>query len=223
MGIYSPCTTLSTNLISFAMKKNPTEASKQRGRPLSFDREAALHQAMLVFWRQGYESTSVNELTAAMGITPPSLYAAFGDKERLFLEAVDRYSDGPGNAAMLFQRGTSARGTIAQLLEANAKELSRPNQPRGCMVIAAAVNGSVGSLRVQEALRKRRREVEDGIYEWILRGIESGELQQGVNPRALAKFYYSVLQGMTLQARDGTTRKELLDVAELAMNAWPGA
>lgn len=203
------------------MKKDSTAVSKPKGRPRSFDRNAALHQAMLVFWRQGYESTSISDLTAAMGLTPPSLYTAFGDKERLFLEAVEHYSAGPGNAAGLFALGTSARGTVSKFLEANAIELTRPGQPRGCMVIAAAVNGSAGSARVQEALRKRREAVERGLVDWMVRGRKSGELPDGTNTKALAKFYYAVVEGMTLQARDGASRRDLLSVASRAMQAWP--
>lgn len=176
---------------------------------------------MQVFWRQGFEATSISELTAAMGVTPPSLYAAFGDKEQLFLEAVERYANGPGNAAALFANGASARGTVAALLEANAVELSRPGQPPGCMVIVAAVNGSSTSVRVQQALRQRRVAIEAGLADWLRRGIDGGELPAATNATALAKFYYAVLQGMTLQARDGATRDELLEVARLAMQAWP--
>ena len=100
------------------MEMSHERPAKQRGRPRSFDRDAALERAMEVFWRQGYEATSINDLTAAMGINPPSLYAAFGDKERLFLEAVERYRCGHAAAGdAVLERETTARGAVARLLE----------------------------------------------------------------------------------------------------------
>ncbi|MYN05729.1 TetR/AcrR family transcriptional regulator [Pseudoduganella aquatica] len=206
------------------MKKETAPATppvRVRGRPLSFDRDAALEKAMLLFWRHGYESTSISDLTQAMGITPPSLYSAFGDKERLFLEAVERYAAGPGNAEAVFAQGQSARSTVEQLLKSNAIELTRAGQPPGCMVIASAVNGSPAAAKVQELLRGRRAEVEAGIGRWIARGIDAGELPADTGAAALARFYYTVIEGMTLQARDGAGRKKLLEVVALAMGAWP--
>lgn len=178
---------------------------------------------MLLFWRQGYETTSVSDLTAAMGVTPPSLYTAFGDKESLFLEAIERYAAGPGDADAVFAQGTTARGTVEQLLKGNAIELTRAERPPGCMVIASAVNGSAGSARVQALLKERRTAIEDGIRRWLERGVNEGELPAGTATAALARFYYTVIEGMTLQARDGAGRKKLLEVAELAMRAWPEA
>ena len=92
------------------MKEKTTETPRKTGRPLSFDREAALYQAMLLFWKYGYEATSLSQLTTAMGITPPSLYTAFGDKQRLFLEAIERYTRGPINTAGIMRDAATAHG-----------------------------------------------------------------------------------------------------------------
>jgi AcrR family transcriptional regulator len=144
---------------------------------------------MELFWQQGYESTSISDLTSAMEINAPSLYAAFGDKERLYLEAVERYKSGLGDSGSILAGEASARGAIERLLEASAIELTNTkDHPPGCMVVASA---------------------------------RSGELPPRTNAAALGKFYMTVMQGMTIQARDGATQKELLAVARAAMLHWP--
>jgi AcrR family transcriptional regulator len=116
---------------------------KPRGRPLSFDRDAALEAAMHVFWERGYEAASVADLTAAMGITPPSLYTAFGDKEQLFLEAIERYALGYGSiSARALREEPTARGAIERWLVEAAKELTEPCHPKGGLVVRAATNCS---------------------------------------------------------------------------------
>jgi AcrR family transcriptional regulator len=203
------------------MKISSGKICRARGRPRSFDREEALERAMEVFWRQGYEATSIGDLTAAMGINPPSLYAAFGDKERLFLEAVERYECRPGFGASVLCEEPTARGAIERLLEESARELTRRGHPRGCMVVTAATNCSIGSAHLQAALAKRRAASEAYVKARIERGIRDGEVPPTTDAGALAKFYTTVIQGMTIQARDGATRKRLLAVGEAAMRAWP--
>ena len=202
----------------------PAAPSKTRGRPLSFDRDAALERAMHVFWEHGYEAASVSDLTGAMGITPPSLYTAFGDKERLFLEAIERYALGPGGVGTrAMAEEPTARGAIQRLLFDAAEELTRPCHPKGCMVVMAATNCSVGAERVQEALAKRRSAAEAGIEARIQRGIDQGELPADTDALALANFYAIVYRGMSMQAKDGATHKSLLATATMAMRSWPVA
>ena len=122
---------------------------RPRGRPLSFDRDAALEKAMHVFWERGYESASIAELTAAMGITPPSLYAAFGDKEGLFLEAIERYALGPGGiGTRAMAAEPTARRAIERLLLDAAEELTRPCHPKGCLMVTSAVTSSLARFGV---------------------------------------------------------------------------
>lgn len=202
------------------MKNIPDKPVKTRGRPRSFDRDEALERAMQVFWRQGYEATSLNDLTTAMGINPPSLYAAFGDKERLFLEAVSRYeASRQGPARCVLEEETTARAAIERMLRETAGELSKSSQPKGCMLITAATNCSATSI--QAALADRRAEQKARIRQRIAQGIGAGELPRGTDAGALADFYATVLTGMSMQARDGATRKALLATAETAMRAWP--
>jgi TetR/AcrR family transcriptional regulator, copper-responsive repressor len=206
------------------MKKVVTKPSRARGRPLGFDPKAALERAMEVFWRHGYEATSISELTRAMGINPPSLYAAFGDKERLFLAAVEHYTCGIGRTpAAVLEEAPTAREAIGRLLEKAAREFTDRRHPPGCLLIMAATNCSAESAHVQAALAKRRKAGEAAFMVRILRGVRDGELPAGTDARALGKLYYTVFEGMSIQARDGATRKSLLSTAAAAMRAWPAA
>ncbi|HWI11797.1 MAG TPA: TetR/AcrR family transcriptional regulator [Burkholderiaceae bacterium] len=197
---------------------------KPRGRPLSFDRDAALDRAMHVFWEHGYEAASISDLTAAMGITPPSLYTAFGDKERLFLEAIERYGKGPGGFGQrALDEEPTARGAIQRLLEEAAAELTEECHPLGCMMVMATTNCSVAAEHVQTALAKRRALGVSNIQARIQRGIADGELPPDTDAGALANFYATVYQGMSMQAKDGAPRASLLASVAMAMRSWPPA
>jgi AcrR family transcriptional regulator len=193
---------------------------KPRGRPRSFDRDKALERAMHVFWRQGYEGTSVSDLTHAMGINPPSLYAAFGDKERLYLEALGRYQKRRlESMAKWFEEEPTAKAAVRRLLTEAARELARSGAPRGSMLVLSATQCSAESL--QPELAERRASVRAILEERIERGVREAELPRGTDSAALVDFYSAVFQGMSLQARGGATRKRLLAIAETAMRAWP--
>lgn len=197
---------------------------RPRGRPLSFDRDAALEKAMHVFWERGYESASIAELTAAMGITPPSLYAAFGDKEGLFLEAIERYALGPGGiGTRAMAAEPTARGAIERLLLDAAEELTRPCHPKGCLMVTSAVTSSLASERVHQALERRRQLALCGIRDRIARGVADGELPADTDVDALTDFYATIYRGMSLRARDGATREGLEATARMAMRSWPAA
>ena len=197
---------------------------KPRGRPLSFDRDAALETAMHVFWERGYEAASISDLTSAMGITPPSLYTAFGDKEQLFLEAIERYALGYGSAgARALKEEPSARSAIERWLLEAANELTQPCHPKGCMVVMAATNCSAAAERVQDALLLRRTEAIADVGRRIQGGIDSGELPDDTDAKDLANFYATIYQGMSMQAKDGATHESLLATVRTAMRSWPRA
>jgi AcrR family transcriptional regulator len=194
---------------------------KPRGRPRSFDRGRALERAMHVFWRQGYEATSVSDLTRAMGINPPSLYAAFGDKEQLYLEALGRYQQRRVESmAKWFDEEPTAKAAVRRLLTEAATELARAGAPRGSMLVLSAMQCSSDAL--QAKLAERRASVRAILKARIDRGLHEGELARGTDTDALVDFYSAVFQGMSLQARGGASRKRLLATAALAMRAWPG-
>jgi AcrR family transcriptional regulator len=199
-----------------------TAPAKPRGRPLSFDRDTALDRAMHVFWEHGYEAASISDLTAAMGITPPSLYTAFGDKERLFLEAIERYGKGPGGFGQrALDEEPTARGAIERLLNEAAVELTANCHPLGCMMVMAATNCSVAAEHIQTALVKRRALGVANIQARIQRGVDEGELPADTDAAVLANFYATVYQGMSMQAKDGATRASLMLSVDMAMRAWP--
>jgi len=199
-------------------------ARKPRGRPLSFDRDAALETAMHVFWERGYEAASIADLTSAMGITPPSLYTAFGDKEQLFLEAIERYALGYGSAgARALDEEPTARGAIERWLLEAANELTQPCHPKGCMVVMAATNCSAAAERVQDALLLRRTEAIANVGRRIQGGIDSGELPPDTDAKDLANFYATIYQGMSMQAKDGATHESLVATVRTAMRSWPRA
>ncbi|MFE9117440.1 TetR/AcrR family transcriptional regulator [Streptomyces sp. NPDC007172] len=195
-------------------------ATKQRGRPRSFDRDKALEQATMEFWRHGYEVTSVADLTRAMGIGAPSLYAAFGDKRTLFEEVLTAYGAtyGAFSARALAEEPT-ARRAVARLLREAAAEFTDPAHPYGCLVISAAANCTTDA--VSAGLREQRNASLDVIESRIAADIAAGHLPEGTDARALARFSGAVFQGMSQQARDGAGRAELEAVAEAAMLAWP--
>jgi len=201
------------------MKKSVSGAG--RGRPRQFDRDAALGQALALFWRHGYESTSVAALTEAMAITAPSLYAAFGSKEQLFYEAVDRYAETHG--ALLYgplEAGGSAREAVHGLLAGAAALFSAKGSPAGCFLMSGT-SCSADCAYIEDTLRLRRREKEQAMQARIEAGIAAGELPAGADAAALARFFNAVMQGMSMQARDGATRAALEGLAEMAMLAWP--
>lgn len=204
------------------MEPEPITKPRRGGRPLSFDRAAALKKAMMLFWRHGFETTSVADLTAAMGISPPSLYAAFGDKKRLFLEAVDLYmGGGPDRAAAMIAGAPSARAAAEGLLRTAAEVLTGEDTPPGCLVTSAAASASTAAADVQEALASIRRAVEAALRARIAVDIAAGVLPADADAATLAKLCLTLTQGMSTQARDGAGRDQLFAVVDLALAAWP--
>ena len=195
---------------------------RSRGRPRSFDREAALDAAMRLFWEHGYEATSLAQLTAAIGVSAPSLYTAFGDKEALFLQAVDRYmARGGDQTQALMGDAKSAREAVARVLAESAVRLTDPRYPRGCMVVLSAISVSDEAARVQAELARCRASWEKEMKKRIERGIADGDVPRDANPAALASFYMAVLQGMSLHAKDGASRERLKQIGEAALLAFP--
>ncbi|MFE4259338.1 TetR/AcrR family transcriptional regulator [Streptomyces sp. NPDC056883] len=192
----------------------------QRGRPRSFDRDEALDKAMFAFWERGYEATSISDLTASLGISAPSLYAAFGDKRKLFDEVVVVYGGRYGDfAAVALAEEPTARAAVGRVLHEAAEVYTDPAHPPGCMVISAAVNTT--SDEVAQALRLRREANLVAFESRIRADVAAGVLPAGTDTWALARYAGAVLQGMSQQSRDGAGREELEAVAELAMGAWP--
>jgi AcrR family transcriptional regulator len=194
-----------------------------KGRPRSFDRAAALRSAMQVFWQRGYEATSLSDLTQAMGINAPSLYAAFGCKEALFAEALQLYQETEGaEPQRLLQESRTAKQGFADMLRFHAADYVDPQHPPGCMAVLAAIVGAPENKTVRALMSATRRKAIDGFAARIRRGQAEGDVPKGVDVAAMAAFYATLVQGMSIQARDGATKKQLLATVDAAMAAWDG-
>jgi len=193
----------------------------ERGRPRAFDRRVALRRAMEVFWEHGYEGTSIHELTEAMGINAPSLYAAFGCKEALFREAVALYAELEGGVLWraLVEEPT-ARRAVAALLRAGAIAYTEQGKPNGCMIVLAATTYTPKTEGIRDYLTEQRRASTETLRDRLERGVADGDLSPEVDTRMAAGYVSTVLHGMSVQARDGVGRDELLAVADAAMAGW---
>jgi AcrR family transcriptional regulator len=193
----------------------------ERGRPRSFDRAAALRRAMEVFWAKGYDGTSMSDLTAAMGVNSPSIYAAFGCKEELFREAAELYGATEGGRIWEYMTtAPTARAAIEGMLRASAEDFTRSGKPRGCLIALGALHADKENEAVCRELRRQRAQNIELLRRRLERGIAEGELPAGLDKRAIATFYATVQHGMSIQARDGASRASLLAVADCAMAAW---
>lgn len=209
--------------IASDMEFLPPPAARRTGRPLSFDRDAALVSAMHLFWRHGYEATAVADLTRAMGITPPSLYAAFGDKRRLFLEAVDRYLGGLEAVEESIAGAASAYDAARDLLVSAVLGDTGDDTPPGCLLASSLVTSSKDADTVRETLAAIRRGIEAALRARIERDIREGLLPRGSDAETLAGHVFAVVQGMSTLAKDGAGRSKLMGIVDAAMAGWPKA
>jgi AcrR family transcriptional regulator len=197
------------------------KASCARGRPRSFNTERALDGAVRVFWRKGYEGASLSDLTKAMGINRPSLYAAFGDKEALFRKALDRYMNSEAYYVQEALKETTARGFAERLLLSAAERMCRTGNPSGCLLVQGALASGEEAAPVRRELISRRKGGEALIRERLKRAKAEGDLPAGSDPTTLARYLATVSQGMAVQAASGASRNDLRRIAEIALRAWP--
>ncbi|WP_046767476.1 TetR/AcrR family transcriptional regulator [Jiangella alkaliphila] len=192
------------------------------GRPRGFDRDAALEQAMLLFWERGYDTVSIRDLTEAMGITAPSLYTAFSDKQSLFEEAVEAYARRYGAYIQeAIETEPTAYRAVRRLLAQAAIQQTLPGRPAGCLILNGATNHTTASGSIAADLRARRTQTSSLIEGMILADIERRELPADTDAHALATFSVAVWQGLSQLARDGHDRQDLEDVVATAMTTWP--
>jgi AcrR family transcriptional regulator len=177
---------------------------------------------MRLFWSRGYEATSISDLTKAMQITPPALYGAFGDKKRLFLEAVGRYEQGPGCFAQkALTEEPTAELAMRRLLLGALKSFTDPKNPKGCLVVLGATNCALDSIDIAEALADRRRTAESVVRARIAAGKDAGELSDNADVDALTGMVTATLYGLAIKARDGAPRARLRKIVEQLMKMWP--
>ena len=192
-----------------------------QGRPREFDVERALDAALDVFWRKGYEGASLSDLTEAMGINRPSLYAAFGNKEELFRRVLCRYVEGPAGFVLKALDEPKARSVAEGLLNRAVDLSADPRNPRGCLLVQGALVCGEAADSVRQELVARRAAGEARIRERFERARAAGDLPGDANPADLARYVVTVMRGMAVQAAGGASETELRRVAEMAMRAWP--
>ncbi len=194
---------------------------RKPGRPLSFDRQAALQQAMLTFWQHGYETTSISDLTAAMGVTAPSIYTAYGDKKQLFLEAMRLYAKPPDDMQCALDQAATARDAASAMLISAAHAFTGETTPRGCLLASATASGSKDSADVQKSVADVRRDIIARLKGRIDRDIATGVLPETASATTLAAMVVAMIQGISVLARDGMDRESLLMMASCALQGWP--
>ncbi len=200
---------------------NTTQPTKQRGRPPAFDHEEALEKALKVFWLRGFEGASMAELTEALGINRPSIYAAFGNKEELFRKALGKYLAGPVAYVAEAMKEPTARQVVEKLLTQSAEVLTNPNNPRGCMIVQGALSCGQGAELIQQELIAYRRNFEDALRQRFELARSQGDLPNDINASDLAKYVATIHQGMSIQATSGATIEELMPVVQVVLKNWP--
>jgi AcrR family transcriptional regulator len=192
-----------------------------KGRPREFDVDQALDRALQVFWRKGYEGATLPDLTEAMGINRPSLYAAFGSKEELFRKALDRYAEGPAAYVGEALAQPTARAAAERLLGGTIDMVTDRRHPRGCLIVQGALACGEAAESVRKELVARRLASEAALRERFQRAIAEGDLPVDAQAADLARYIVAVIHGMAVQAAGGASRAELRRVADLALRAWP--
>lgn len=191
------------------------------GRPRAFDIDEVLDRALQVFWRKGYEGASLADLTRAMGINRPSLYAAFGDKQSLFRKVLDRYAEGPAAYVREALKEPTARAVVERLLSGAVEVQTGPLNPQGCLTVHGALAGGKGGDAIRQELNSRRAAGEAAIRKRLERAKSEGDLPPDVSPADLARYVTTVMHGMAVQAAGGASRAELRRVVKTALRAWP--
>lgn len=199
-----------------------TATQNSRGRPREFDPEEALSAALQVFWRRGYEGASLAELTEAMGITKPSLYACFGNKEALFRKALDLYERDKLCYVQSALEEPTAKGVAERLLRGSLAIQTGGDDPKGCLGVISSVGGTTHSECIRDEVIARRASSDRALVERFERARDEGDLPDGVEPQALACYLSTVTQGMAVQAGAGVPRERLEQLIETTLTMWPG-
>lgn len=192
-----------------------------RGRPRQFDVEMAVEQALRLFWRHGYEGTSLSALTEATGVNVPSLYAAFGNKEALFRRALHSYLQKPASYLPRALSQPTARQAAEAMFRGAIDMVMNRRHPDGCLLVQGALASGPQSSSIRRELARRRAGAEAAVRRRMQLAVATGDLPAGVDPTTLARFLITVIWGMSVQASGGASRAQLEEIAHMAMQAWP--
>ena len=193
----------------------------KKGRPRKFDVEVALDKAMFVFWRNGFDGASLDDLTTAMGISRPSLYAAFGDKHSLFLKVLDRYRQSPASYVNKALEKPTAFEVFKALMYGVIDLVTDKKNPGGCLFVCGVLPVGDRSASVRNELAFRRESGEKDIVFRFQRALDEGDLPAGSDPAALGKLAATLMWGISVQGSNGAAKDELTPIAELALNSFP--
>jgi AcrR family transcriptional regulator len=188
------------------------------GRPIGFDRDAALEAAMLLFWQRGYEGTSMADLTHAMGINPSSIYAAFGDKHALFQLVVKRYMELRAQYAVKALEEPTLERFIRALFDNTVAFLTTPGHPPTCMTLAGAAGCSLDATPARDLMTEIRKKNQVALKERLLKARKSGELAKEINVDDYARYLSTIIAGLSIQAANGATKAELNRTAQMALH-----
>ncbi|MFH8533777.1 TetR/AcrR family transcriptional regulator [Streptomyces tendae] len=191
------------------------------GRPRGFDTDQALEEAMRIFWEQGYEGASLTDLTAAMGITRTSMYAAFGNKEDLFRKALERYTQGPASYGARALQERTARQVATAFLHGSVRATTRPGCPSGCLGVQGSLAAGDPGSAARDTLVAWRNEHASRLRDRFRRAVDEGDLPPDADPELLARYLMTVSNGIAVQAASGSTREDLQQVADMALRSWP--
>jgi AcrR family transcriptional regulator len=198
-------------------RKSMKTGNGKTGRPISFDKGAALEAAMLLFWERGFEGTSMADLTKAMGLSPSSIYAAFGDKYALFSLAVKRYTESRAQYATKALEEPTLEKVVRALFDNTVAFLTTPGHPPTCMTLAGAVGCSVDASPARDIMIEIRKQNEVAMSERFLQARKSGDLSKDVNIDDYTRYLSSILAGLSIQAANGSTKAELKRTAKMAL------
>ncbi|WP_326949208.1 TetR/AcrR family transcriptional regulator [Amycolatopsis sp. NBC_01307] len=193
------------------------------GRPRGFDADAALGRAMAVFWEQGYEGASLADLTAAMGITKTSMYAAFGNKEDLFRKVLERYEQGPAAYVARALRQPTAREVATTFLAGSVATSTHPGDPAGCLSVQGSLAAGEAGRTARDLLTAWRDRGRVHLRDRFRRAVDDGDLPPDADPELLARYVMTVANGIAVQAAGGAAHDELQQVADVALRNWPPA
>jgi AcrR family transcriptional regulator len=196
---------------------------KQLGRPREFDAELVLQKAMIVFWHQGYEGASLTDLTIAMGISRKSVYAAFGSKEKLFKQALQRYTDGPAAYVVDALRAPTAREVAARFLAGAARATTQADSPAGCLGVQGALAAGDAGSAARNALIEWRADGQVLLRDRFSQAVGAGDLPPDTDPDFIARYVMTTGNGIAVQAATGATREQLQAVVDATLRHWPPA
>jgi AcrR family transcriptional regulator len=209
------CTILES--IIRVVRKIMKTTNGKTGRPIGFDRDAALEAAMLLFWQRGYEGTSMADLTHAMGLNPSSIYAAFGDKQALFQLVVRRYMELRAQYAVKALEEPTLERFIRALFDNTVAFLTTPGHPPTCMTLAGAVGCSLDAAPARDLMTEIRKQNQAALRKRLLKARKSGELPKSINVNDYTRYLSSILSGLSIQSANGSTKEELKRTAQMAL------